>query len=426
MSTAEGAYWDVGRGISDHDKRWLFDVVTEEGKPDKYVPKPELKGRIVYALQQMEKGEVPSILFRETLKDERRQLRHTTNLKNDPNFVPKTRSFTVCPVEFTILVRMFCFSFVQMIEENRERHEIQVGINPMGSDWTSLHQKLRENSPFVIAGDFGNYDRGNPAENLECSGNVINRIYNDSETNQKIRHILMTTAYTHLSLVDNFVVVVDKGLPSGYPLTSVVNSVNNDIYKYMAWLHLAPQEYKSLDNCDSMTTSAYYGDDHLHSVKQEALKFFNLRTLGKFFSESGIKYTDEHKNDWREAEEFSTLGKVSFLKRGFVEDKSGFILSPLSKETIEGRYLMWMKSPNVEEYEILTELIQNSLRDAMMWGPEYFDEQNMSILKALQSVGCSDIMPILSYRSEYDRWIRICSGELLDSTSYISGQNFGL
>lgn len=425
MSTSEGAYWMSGRGPGEHNKSWLFDNVGI-GEEKHYQASPQLRARVAFIIDEAAEGRLVPMATMETLKDERRPLKHTRNLDNDPDFCPKTRSFTICPVDYTIVVRMFCLAFVQMMEKNREDIEPQIGIDPCSGDWTEMYKQLKAVSPYAVAGDFGNYDRGNPAENLACSGRIINRCYGDNERIQRIRHTLMTMAYNHLAIVQGVVVLIDKGLPSGYPLTSMVNSINNDIYKYQAWLAIMPAEFKPLEVCDVQTRSKYYGDDHLHAIKVAILKYFNMQTIGKFFEDSGIKYTDENKNHWKDAPEYVPLEKATFMKRGFVTDtRTGYMRAPLDKTTIESRYRMYMDTAFVEHDEMVTELVSNSLRDAFMHGREYFNEVTSTVLTALKEADKGHLMPAMSYGSEELRWDMTCNGDL-GRYSYTSGQSFGL
>jgi len=361
------------------------------------------------------------------LKDERRGLKHTRNLNNDPEFCPKTRSFSICPVEYTIMVRMFCQTFVGLMEDNRENGEAQIGIDPCSNEWTVLFNQLKEVSPFVIAGDFGNYDRGNPAENLACSGRIINALYDDGTINQKIRHTMMMMAYNHLSLIDNLVIIIEQGLPSGYPLTSPVNCVDNDIYKYHVWLLTAPPAQRTLIACDKATRSKYYGDDHLHAVKPEALEFFNTQTIGAVFEQHGITYTDAEKNHWSCAAPYVPLEEAEFMKRGFVVDeRTGYVLAPLSKDTIENRVRMYMTSPYVEHDEMVTELMENSLRDAFMHGREYFDYITIKFRSALDQADRIHLMPVMSFSSEQRNWDLKCNGDITERYAYVNGQSYGV
>jgi hypothetical protein len=426
MSTSEGIIWQAGRGISEHSKKWLFTQETRPTGEIYYVASPELQARVAHCLDNLERGQRFELIIAETLKDERRGIKHTRNLKNDPTFVPKTRSFSICPVEYTILVRMFCSSFIGQMEDNRENIEPQIGIDPCSAEWTNLYRQMKEVSPYVVAGDFGNYDRGNPAENLDCAGKIINNVYDDGKINQTIRYTLMTMAYNHLSLIDNLIIIIEQGLPSGYPLTSPTNCIDNDIYKYHTWLLVAPPEKRTLVACDQLTRSKYYGDDHLHAIAEEALPYYNMRTIGATFEKHGITYTDENKNHWSLAPPFIKIEDAEFMKRGFVPDpRTGYVRAPLAKDTIENRYRMYMDSPHVTHDEILTELIQNSLRDAFMHGQEYFEHIERTTRDALKKVDQLELMPAMSYESEVYNWDLKCNGDIDSRYSYPSGQAYG-
>jgi len=265
-----------------------------------------------------------------------------------------------------------------------------------------LMQRLREMSAKGFAGDFKNFDGQEVAELMEAMCIVVNNWYDDGPENAQIRRVLIGEAFDRYTIVHDGVVHIDQGLPSGFILTVIFNSWINEIYKYLAWLDLAPVNKKALTTCDANVASITYGDDNGHAVKEETLEFFNLRTIGAFLSKHGITYTDEHKNHWSIAEPSVDIMSISFLKRLFVPHPQYplFLRAPLEKKSIEDRLLWITKSKFASPDELLQDNITSSMQDAYQWGTEYFYELRDKIESALEVIGKEHLMAEVSYDSE--------------------------
>jgi len=263
-------------------------------------------------------------------------------------------------------------------------------------------------------GDFKQYDRQMQAELMKLVCDIINDWYDDGPVNAQIRHVLMGEAYDHCSIVRDAIIHIAQGLPSGFPLTVIVNCIVNDIYKYLSWLALAPPKLITLDRCDEHTESMYYGDDNGHAIDPIAAPFFNLRTIGEFLESHGVALTDEHKNHWSKCQPLVPIESGSFLKRLFVKHPdTGLYLAPLEKKSIEDRLLWVTDSKFMSADELVAENITNSLRDAFMWGPGYFLELKTKIWTALEKVYPDpeyrrQMLSGVTYGGEEYRWIQTC------------------
>jgi hypothetical protein len=412
MKSAEGSFWNLDRPFWSHNKEWMFENTAEEGfRAKRRISHRPLLEKLVHRLQEAKQGRRVLSVSSEGLKDERRPYKKT-NHDMLPDQTPATRSFTILPVDYNILVRQFFWDFTAMIMKNRGKLGPQVGIDPCSIEWTGLMLSLLAKSDKGFAGDFKNYDRQTPAEYMDATCDIINGWYDDGPVNAQIRKVLMGEAYDRASIVRNGVVHIDKGLPSGFPLTTVANSVNNDQYKYHSWLELAPPNLIALDKCDQHTESKYYGDDNLHAIDETAGSFFNMRTVGRFLEEHNVMLTDEAKNHWSTAEPLVNIEDVSFLKRLFVKHPATkfFYLAPLEKRSIEERVQWVTASKFNSDNELLFENLRNSLRDAFHWGPGYFQEIKQKFADALEEIGHLELLPDITYSSEEIAWNHTITG----------------
>lgn len=455
MNSAEGSFWNLNRPFWAHNKSWMFENLAAPGERADYKINMEsgLLQKLVHRLKEAMAGRRVLSVTSENLKDERRPLKKTRPPENATEeelkeFTPNTRSFSILPVDYNILVREYFWDFSAMIMKHRGELGPQVGINPCSIEWTALMKRLLATSTMGFAGDFKNYDRQTPAEFMDMSCDIINGWYDDGPVNAQIRKVLMGEAFDRLTIVRGVFLHIDKGLPSGFPLTVIVNSLNNDIYKYYAWLAITTGEFVPkllmdsekrkdltpfipLEKCDNHTDSAYYGDDNLHAVDPEVSDFFNMRTYGEFLEQHNVMLTDEDKNHWSTAAPLVPMESVSFLKRLFVPyPHSGFYLAPLEKRSIEDRLLWITDSKYMSDAELLHENIQNSLRDAFHWGPGYFCELKTKIDNAISEVYPDPVMrrrmmSDITFGGEELQWIQTCKGVGNPQNDPILGDVFG-
>jgi len=249
-------------------------------------------------------------------------------------------------------------------------------------------------------------------ELLDAVCDIANAWYDDGPVNARVRKVLIQESFDRFTCVLDAMIHIEQGLPSGFPGTAPFNSLVNEMYMYLAWLDLAPASKKALRHCDDNVDRKAYGDDHVDAVTDAALEFYNQRTFGAFMEKHGITYTDAQKNPWRTCEEYTTLDKVSFLKRDFVphHEFRGFYLAPLEKKSIEDRLLWIADSKFATPDELLCENIKNSMQDAYQHGMVYFNQLYERIFSALKVIDKERLMTPISYTSEDMAWISTIQG----------------
>nr|DBA13325.1 TPA_asm: polyprotein [Triticum aestivum secovirus] len=407
MKSSEGSFWNSERPMFAHNKEWMFEKVDQDdGTQIWRISHKELLAKIIHRLSEAQQGRRVMSVTQECLKDERRGLAKIYCEK------PSTRCFTIMPVDYTILVRQYFWDFAAMLMTNRQHLSSQVGVNPLSIEWTTLIMRLLAKSKVGFAGDYKNYDAQEMPELLDSCCTIINAWYDDGETNAMVRKVLIQEGYDRYSMVHDTLIHIDQGLPSGFPLTALMNSMINDILKYLSWLDLAPVNMKSLTTCDEHVDRISYGDDHIDAVTQTALEFYNQNTFGEFLSRYGMVYTDAHKNPWQTAAPFEQLTKTTFLKREFIPhpEYPRFYLAPLDKKSIEDRLLWTTTSKFMSSDELLAENVKNSMQDAYHHGVVYFNKLHRQISDALRLIGKEKLMATISFSSEDMAWLSTIQG----------------
>lgn len=290
-----------------------FDLTSDNAK--------ELEKRVKKIIRYADKGIRMIHVFTDNLKDELRPI-----AKADAG---KTRLFSGAPLDYTIAVRMYYLDFMAWVMTNRILNGIAVGVNPYSVDWTSMVAYL---SPFgektmYVAGDFSSFDAHLSAELLIMVGDIVNAWYRDG--NDNIRNILWQEVYNSRHIAKQTVYEWRFGLPSGHPMTTIINCISNQLMFRCAFMKICPGI-----NFDEYVRLVVYGDDNIMGISPLVIDRFNQESLTKFFAKAGIEYTMEDKNST--VLKCRELHEVTFLKRGFVSNVllPGTYLAPLDIETI--------------------------------------------------------------------------------------------
>ena len=274
-------------------------------------------------------------IYQDVLKDETRPL--------DRVAIGKTRLVSCAPLALTVAIRMYTLRFSSWIMKNRIHNCSAVGINPYSKEWNHVAAVFAQTSKSMIAGDHGGFDTRQVAEVMDKVCDIINWWYNDGEENFRIRKTLFKEITSSVHLYKNFVYMWSfGGMPSGNPLTTIINSLSNVIYIMICYSYACDSIGEDLDNFFKYVRVLAYGDDNIIGVSDVKIssgvklkEIFNQVELTKLMAELGFEYTDENKSTGAE-HKFRSLGDVSFLKRSFVFcEHSKRYIAPLSMKTLD-------------------------------------------------------------------------------------------
>lgn len=323
-SSSPGFGWDkTGKGKT----KWL-------GAEEYVVDHPELTAAYEQATDKLESGLPVGTYWTDTLKDELRPIEKVNQ--------GKTRQFSAGEMVYTLLVRKYFMGFAAHMSRNRVDTECCVGVNPYSSDWSKIAEKLKKKGPYVVAGDFSNYDGSLPAEVLWEVLEIINRFYTDplnpkaSEHDNNIRRLLWVDIVNSIHVCGDMIYMWNHSQPSGCPITSILNSTLHSVIVRMVFV-LAARKYapshQGLADFDRFVTHVNYGDDDITNISPDIIDWFNQETMAEMYATFGMTYTDELKTG--AIVKCRQLSDVQFLKRKFVWDKEFCRwMAPLSLETV--------------------------------------------------------------------------------------------
>ncbi len=278
-------------------------------------------------LVEFTKSEVPELVVIECTKDELLPARKIR--------VGACRLFEIMPLHYNLFLRQKTCAFTQFLQHNRHKLPCQVGTNPYSREWGHLLNRLmRPKTTEAINCDYSGFDGLLNPQLIECMARMINRLYalsGESEVQQAQRFNMLMALTGRYAFVGQQVYKVNCGLPSGFALTVVINSVFNEILIRYAHKKLAPQVERN--RFGSTVCLLVYGDDNLISVAPSCAKWFTGEAIRIVLAEKKVKITDGSDKD-APTIEAKSFWELDFLKRKFLKLDNGIVQAPLDRAAI--------------------------------------------------------------------------------------------
>lgn len=344
----------------------------------------ELAERVENRIACAKKGERVESVWTDCIKDERGA--------KDKIARGKTRVFTICPVDYTIVGRMYYLNFCAFLIRNRLKCFSAIGIDPHSQEWTTLMMRLLKVSTRGFAGDYSNWDGTLSPQMMLGFCEVVNLWYGGTSEDNDVRRVLIDEMTHTVQLMMTTVYVSHQGSPSGTPLTSIVNTVVNEMYLRYCWLVLAPEDKRTLFHYHQAVASVIYGDDNVVAVSRPHLWFFNAQTLASELGKYGITYTMTDKTS--EIVSDGDIEEVSFLKRRF-RRRGKWYLPLLEPNTIR-ELTNWIRecsNPAEMTYDNCCE----ALSYTSFYGEKEYNRLYFAMVKALKQKHIHKILPQYSH-----------------------------
>uniref|UniRef100_A0AAT9JB55 RNA1 polyprotein n=1 Tax=Camphor tree fabavirus TaxID=3115796 RepID=A0AAT9JB55_9SECO len=362
MCTSEGYPYVLERQPGEKGKFRYFERYHNE-----YHPVGLLKTRLE-ALDEECNERVPELVALECAKDEKLPIKKVRE-------TPKTRLFSILPLDFNVLVRMKFLRFVRFIMMNRDALPCQVGVNPYGREWGRIANKLLSQGDSILCCDYSRFDGILSKQIMDHIADMINKVCGGSARTQRQRRHLLLACCSRFSISNGKVWRVENGIPSGFPLTVIVNSIFNEIiirYLYRICFRAQPMIAASFNNYVSMVV---YGDDNLISVNPTIAGVFDGNYIKTQAGLLGIKITDGVDKDLPTLS-FRTLLCCDFLKRGFKRDNFGRWRAPMEPSTLWSQFF-YVKCDVLDMNKAYLENATSVLRELYL-----VDENRAQILRS--------------------------------------------
>jgi len=329
------------------------------GSDDREVAYNEIEKEVLSFINKLNNGIIPEVVYTDNLKDERRPKAKVR--------AGKTRLFSGSPFIFLLVVKMYFGDFSLNYQESRIDNESAIGVNPYSNEWDRIARKLNifGTDANKGAGDYTAYDGSHLPRLQLLILELINGWYEDPSTDH-IRRSLFSCITNSVHVYRGIVYDWVGGMPSGNPLTTLLNCLYNSLAFRYCWYRQDPSRPR-FQTCVKLLVM---GDDNIFSVHPQ-YRDFNELTLPPLMAEVGLIYTPEDKEALLE-QPFRSLEQIEFLKRKFkFEPLVGAFIAPLRFSVIK-EMIEWTKKGS-EGDKITVENVITALREASLHGKEAYD-----------------------------------------------------
>lgn len=352
----------------------------------------ELEARVERVCESARRGVRLAHVFQDFLKDE---LRSAAKVE-----AVATRLISAAPLDYTVAVRRYFGAFTAALMKNTIVTGMAPGICAY-SDWIQLAIHLQRKGVHVFDGDLKAFDSKEQPAILRRILKLINAWYNDGEDNARVREVLWLDLMhsRHIGGLGKdqcHVYQWNKSLPSGHPLTTIVNSLYCLVLLIGSYISCTGDLTGFWDHVSPIT----YGDDNVSNVSHAMCPLFNQVTVARaMLSEFGMTYTPGRKDGvWNPV---TTLCDVTFLKRSFRID-SGSWVAPLELSSfLYTPY--WCKRP-LDERGILRGMLELALEELSLHADDLWVKYSGLIIQAMADL---DHRPrVLPEKKEYLRLVQ--------------------
>lgn len=299
-----------------------------------------LRSMVLEMEDKAKRGERHYNVYVDTCKDELRSL--------DRVALGKTRLVSAAPFPYVILCRMYFLDFCSAMMSRKTAWASGVGVNPFSDDWHFMAKLMLSNGNKFIAGDYSGFDKRHVMTICLMICNAINEWYDDGLVNARVRYVLFMDLVNSIHVCDDVVYGWLRSLPSGHPLTTILNTIYNIICINVVYIKLfVEQGLGTLNDAvksfwDNVCPVAY-GDDLVASISDRVISWYNQNTITSTMCCMDQIYTDESKIIGAVVQPYKSIEEITFLKRSFRYEKSiGKWIAPLDMGTIL-EMLNWTK-----------------------------------------------------------------------------------
>jgi len=342
----------------------------------------ELKDEVDKIISKAQKGVRSCHVFTDFLKDER------VSLKKFKEGV--TRLVSCAPVTLTVASRMYFGAFMKYIYRNKIVNGTAIGLNPYGPDWAMLHHSLKfrgGNRNAYGAGDYKGFDTSQLVQIQWAVLEVIEKFYiNSTEQDRNVRRILWHELVNSVHVSKGLAMVWEGALPSGHPLTAIVNCLYNQILFRLCWRKFLTTNLLEISNenksFDDNVTLVVLGDDNIYAVSEFA-HGFSENYLSQVMVEFGATYTSDDKES-EIKKGLRSIWDVTFLKRSFrISEQDGLPVGALSMKTIYDMVCWYREGPTSET--AFYDTIEEALKEASAHSKEDFKKFKHLLIAALHN-----------------------------------------
>lgn len=341
LTTSAGYPWNV----QGYTKR---DLVSHDP--------PSISPELLEAVEAQKKK--PHAIFDANLKDEPR-----SREKVDAG---KTRPIFASPIDYTVYIRTLFGVLTKFISQHCVELGIAVGFDPSSALAHDVAIKVLSNKKFFV-GDFKNFDANQAYALLEHIIEYLARLKSYDEIDEA-REALRVIIDADLAAFGHVLRMV-AGLPSGHPLTLIINSLFTKLVWCCIFVHCGLTEKEILE----LTYVLSMGDDHSTSIHPSLEHRLPFSKIQEACDELGVVLTCADKTDLSNAKWESDPDKWEFLKRGvrFDQELCRYVM-PLAEQSIL-KSLMFYRPKSVSLHKHMASELERASRELSLYSKEDYD-----------------------------------------------------
>lgn len=207
------------------------------------------------------------------------------------------------------------------------------GMNPMGTDWTTMYHYLNK---FENAVDFdvNNWDGHFPPElAFECAQLLCDLlgVEKNSSVGNVIYSIVTEVLFGHVQFKD-MIYQKQRGLQSGFPGTAELNTLAHmilDLYIYLFIMSRMYPQYANIECYFLFVRNKIYGDDIIKTISNTILYWYNGLSIASVYELHGYPVSSADKDS-------QIVGSKPLLECQFLKSK----FRPISISRVE-RLIEW-------------------------------------------------------------------------------------
>nr|UNY42031.1 MAG: polyprotein [Picornavirales sp.] len=399
MAHVNSIDWTTSMGFPYRKNKKYFREDISTNEEVKFTLNDEMLGEIEKILNLYENKTLYHPIFSASLKDE-----VISQTKDDEG---KIRIFMGAYGPWVIVVRMVYLWSCRLMQSNPYIFETAAGMQCHSDEWEIMFQYLTEHgTEKIIAGDYAGYDTNDDTLSIIFAFKILIWIAREAKVPDSMLNmmecIMEDTTY---NVVEYWGVIIQLigCLPSGFPLTLLINCLKNSIYMRCAYIKLSPNndctDFKKHIKLMTM------GDDNICGVSDEA-QFFNHTSISLVFSNVGIKYTMDDKE--AESIPYISIYDASFVKRKwYFNEDLGVHCCPIAEESIKKSLFWRMQSKHVAPEKHACIVIGDALREYSYYGQTIFEKKKQYFESAVREAGYGMYLEkntFMSYQEHLNRW----------------------
>jgi hypothetical protein len=351
----------------------------------------KLRSQVQEITDHAAKGERLLHLCTDFLKDELRPPHKVDNVQ--------TRIISGSPLDYVLAVRQYFGCFMAACFRHNIDTGLCPGINPYQEWWRLANHLKRGKKTKVFDGDFSRFDASEQPPILWAILDFINEWYDDGETNQLIREVLWLDVVQsrHLTGYDgelSYIVQWSKSLPSGHPLTTIINSWYALISLSIVYADITGNPADMWDHISPAT----FGDDNITGVSDDMAEVFNQVTVAEAMKRVlHLDYTSGSKDGTLVP--YKTLEESTFLKRKFYvndDGATGGYSAPLAFDSF--LFISYYTRNKRDDLELYHRNVESALGELSLHPPQVWSEYFPKFKQTLELIGR---VPTYTTRSDY-------------------------